>query len=35
MDAGAVQRLLENGLLTADALDKADEATIKTLIYPV
>ncbi|XP_059432517.1 endonuclease III homolog 1, chloroplastic-like isoform X2 [Corylus avellana] len=32
---GAIQRLLQNGLLTADAIDKADEATIKTLIYPV
>ncbi|KAK4783887.1 hypothetical protein SAY86_018255 [Trapa natans] len=32
---GAVQRLLENGLLTAEALDKADETTIRTLIYPV
>ncbi|KAL5543241.1 hypothetical protein UlMin_010951 [Ulmus minor] len=32
---GAIQRLLENDLLTADALDKADEATIKSLIYPV
>ncbi|XP_059632882.1 endonuclease III homolog 1, chloroplastic-like [Cornus florida] len=32
---GAIQRLLENGLLTADAIDKADEATIKSLIYPV
>ncbi|GLT75757.1 hypothetical protein SLA2020_474560 [Shorea laevis] len=33
--AGAIQRLLQNGLLTADAIDKADEATIKSLIYPV
>nr|GMD72366.1 endonuclease III homolog 1, chloroplastic-like isoform X2 [Ipomoea batatas] len=33
--AGAVQRLLQNDLLTADAIDKADEATIKSLIYPV
>ncbi|GMY32433.1 endonuclease III homolog 1, chloroplastic-like isoform X2 [Fagus crenata] len=32
---GAIQRLLQNGLLTADAIDKADEATIKSLIYPV
>ena len=32
---GAIQRLLQNGLLTADAIDKVDEATIKSLIYPV
>ncbi|XP_031384064.1 endonuclease III homolog 1, chloroplastic-like isoform X2 [Punica granatum] len=32
---GAIQRLIENGLLSADALEKAEEATIKTLIYPV
>ncbi|CAH9108880.1 unnamed protein product [Cuscuta europaea] len=32
---GAIQRLLQNCLLTADAIDKADEATIKSLIYPV
>ncbi|XP_022145216.1 endonuclease III homolog 1, chloroplastic-like isoform X2 [Momordica charantia] len=32
---GAATRLQENGLLTADAMDKADEATIKSLIYPV
>ncbi|KAL6189002.1 hypothetical protein ACLB2K_040392 [Fragaria x ananassa] len=32
---GAVQRLLQNGLLSADAIDKGDEATIKSLIYPV
>ncbi|KAF3455762.1 hypothetical protein FNV43_RR00404 [Rhamnella rubrinervis] len=32
---GAIQRLLQNGLLTADAIVKADEATIKSLIYPV
>ncbi|GAY68022.1 hypothetical protein CUMW_260920 [Citrus unshiu] len=31
----AIQRLLQNGLLTAEAIDKADEATIKDLIYPV
>ncbi|XP_075085430.1 endonuclease III homolog 1, chloroplastic isoform X3 [Nicotiana tabacum] len=31
----ANQRLLENGLLSADSMDKADEVTIKTLIYPV
>ena len=33
--AGAIQRLLQNDLLDADAIDKADEATIKSLIYPV
>ncbi|KAF7150790.1 hypothetical protein RHSIM_Rhsim02G0076600 [Rhododendron simsii] len=33
--AGAIQRLLQNGLLTPDAIDQADEATIKSLIYPV
>ncbi|KAF5452001.1 hypothetical protein F2P56_027043, partial [Juglans regia] len=32
---GAIQRLLQNGLLAADTIDKADEATIKGLIYPV
>lgn len=32
---GATQRLRQNGLLTADALNKADEETIKKLIYPV
>ncbi|GAV90068.1 HHH domain-containing protein/HhH-GPD domain-containing protein [Cephalotus follicularis] len=32
---GAIQRLLQNDLLTANAIDKADEATIKDLIYPV
>ncbi|XP_043699593.1 endonuclease III homolog 1, chloroplastic-like isoform X2 [Telopea speciosissima] len=32
---GAIQRLLQNGLLTADAIVDADEATIKSLIYPV
>ncbi|KAL3359622.1 hypothetical protein AABB24_016254 [Solanum stoloniferum] len=31
----ANQRLLENGLLSADTMDKAHEATIKSLIYPV
>ncbi|XP_019236994.1 PREDICTED: endonuclease III homolog 2, chloroplastic-like isoform X2 [Nicotiana attenuata] len=31
----ANQRLLENGLLSADSMDKADEVTIKSLIYPV
>lgn len=32
---GAVQRLLQNGLLAPHSIDKADEETIKTLIYPV
>ncbi|KAF1899228.1 hypothetical protein Lal_00019352 [Lupinus albus] len=32
---GAIQRLLQNGLLTPDALNDADEETIKKLIYPV
>ncbi|GAB4842955.1 alpha,alpha-trehalase nth1 [Ancistrocladus abbreviatus] len=32
---GAIQRLSENGLLTPDAIDKANEETIKSLIYPV
>ncbi|KAK7335833.1 hypothetical protein VNO80_27904 [Phaseolus coccineus] len=32
---GATQRLRENGLLTAEAMNKADEETIKNLIYPV
>uniref|UniRef100_A0A7C9CGL5 Endonuclease III homolog n=1 Tax=Opuntia streptacantha TaxID=393608 RepID=A0A7C9CGL5_OPUST len=32
---GAIQRLLENGLLDPYAIDKADEGAIKTLIYPV
>uniref|UniRef100_A0A0A0KU72 DNA-(apurinic or apyrimidinic site) lyase n=1 Tax=Cucumis sativus TaxID=3659 RepID=A0A0A0KU72_CUCSA len=32
---GAALRLQESGLLTADAMDKADEETIKSLIYPV
>ncbi|KAJ4723334.1 Endonuclease III-like [Melia azedarach] len=32
---GAIQRLLQNGLLTAETIDKTDEATIKDLIYPV
>ncbi|KAK6780948.1 hypothetical protein RDI58_023132 [Solanum bulbocastanum] len=31
----ANQRLLENGLLRAYTMDKADEATIMSLIYPV
>ncbi|KAK2976799.1 hypothetical protein RJ640_015794 [Escallonia rubra] len=34
-DTGAIQRLLENGLLTAEAIDNAEEDTIKSLIYPV
>ncbi|KAH7572783.1 hypothetical protein JRO89_XS03G0011500 [Xanthoceras sorbifolium] len=33
--AGAIERLQQNGLLTAEAIDKADEDTIKDLIYPV
>ncbi|KAH0668170.1 endonuclease III homolog 1, chloroplastic [Solanum tuberosum] len=32
---GAIQRLLQNGLLAADAIDSANEETIKSLIYPV
>ncbi|KAK6157916.1 hypothetical protein DH2020_012164 [Rehmannia glutinosa] len=32
---GAIQRLLQNNLLTAEAIDKADEGEIKELIYPV
>ncbi|KAK1378929.1 Endonuclease III-like [Heracleum sosnowskyi] len=32
---GAIQRLLENDLLTADSIEKADEDTIKSMIYPV
>ncbi|XP_057456279.1 endonuclease III homolog 1, chloroplastic isoform X1 [Lotus japonicus] len=32
---GAIQRLLQNDLLTADAINNADEETIKKLIYPV
>ncbi|VFQ92111.1 unnamed protein product [Cuscuta campestris] len=32
---GAIQRLLQNGLLEPHTIDKADEETIKTLIYPV
>ncbi|XP_055829335.1 endonuclease III homolog 1, chloroplastic-like isoform X1 [Solanum dulcamara] len=32
---GAIQRLLQNGLLSADAIDSANEETIKSLIYPV
>ncbi|THG17516.1 hypothetical protein TEA_011428 [Camellia sinensis var. sinensis] len=33
--AGAIQRLIQNGLLTPDAIDKVDEAIISSLIYPV
>ncbi|KAJ0036090.1 hypothetical protein Pint_25739 [Pistacia integerrima] len=33
--AGAIQRLLQNDLLTAEAIDRAHEAAIKDLIYPV
>ncbi|KAK7257870.1 hypothetical protein RIF29_32162 [Crotalaria pallida] len=32
---GAIQRLLQNDLLTPDAMNNADEETIKKLIYPV
>ncbi|KAH6837391.1 DNA glycosylase superfamily protein [Perilla frutescens var. hirtella] len=32
---GAIQRLLQNDLLTAETIDKADEGVIKELIYPV
>ncbi|KAI3457668.1 hypothetical protein Pfo_014331 [Paulownia fortunei] len=32
---GAIQRLLQNDLLTAEAIDKANEGAIKELIYPV
>ncbi|XP_020236005.1 endonuclease III homolog 1, chloroplastic [Cajanus cajan] len=32
---GAIQRLLQSGLLTAEAINNADEETIKKLIYPV
>ncbi|XP_065869306.1 endonuclease III homolog 1, chloroplastic isoform X2 [Euphorbia lathyris] len=32
---GAIQRLHQNNLLTADSIDKANETTIKDLIYPV
>ncbi|ESQ36326.1 hypothetical protein EUTSA_v10007955mg [Eutrema salsugineum] len=31
----AVERLRHNGLLTPEAIEKADESTIKELIYPV
>lgn len=33
--AGAVERLLQNGLLDPYSIEKADEETIKNLIYPV
>ncbi|PNY15235.1 endonuclease iii-like protein 1-like [Trifolium pratense] len=32
---GAIQRLLQNDLLTPDAINNAEEETIKKLIYPV
>jgi hypothetical protein len=32
---GAIQRLLQNDLLTPDAIHNAEEETIKQLIYPV
>ncbi|XP_010242747.1 PREDICTED: endonuclease III homolog 1, chloroplastic isoform X2 [Nelumbo nucifera] len=32
---GAIQRLLQNGLLAADSIDNVDEAKIRSLIYPV
>ncbi|KAI3772582.1 hypothetical protein L6452_03772 [Arctium lappa] len=32
---GAIQRLLENDLLKAETIEKADESTLKNLIYPV
>ncbi|KAG8387122.1 hypothetical protein BUALT_Bualt03G0220400 [Buddleja alternifolia] len=32
---GAIQKLLQNDLLTAETIDKADEGLIKDLIYPV
>ncbi|XAR54710.1 DNA-(apurinic or apyrimidinic site) lyase [Bertholletia excelsa] len=32
---GAIGRLLQNNLLTPEAIEKADEATVKDLIYPV
>ncbi|PIN17446.1 Endonuclease III [Handroanthus impetiginosus] len=32
---GAIQRLLQNNLLTAEAIDKADESALKDVIYPV
>ncbi|CAJ1933315.1 unnamed protein product [Sphenostylis stenocarpa] len=35
LSIGAIQRLLENDLLTAEAIDNVDEDTVKKLIYPV
>ncbi|GMN59412.1 hypothetical protein TIFTF001_028511 [Ficus carica] len=35
LNSGAIQRLLQNDLLTAEAIDKGDEEKMKTLIYPV
>ena len=35
LNSGAIQRLLQNDLLTAEAIDKGDEEKLKTLIYPV
>ncbi|GMN59410.1 hypothetical protein TIFTF001_028509 [Ficus carica] len=35
LNAEALQRLLQNDLLTAETIDKGDEETIKNLIYPV
>ncbi|XP_022853142.1 endonuclease III homolog 1, chloroplastic-like [Olea europaea var. sylvestris] len=32
---GAIQRLLQNDILTAEAIDRSDEVTIKNLLYPV
>lgn len=32
---GAIQRLLQNDLLSAEAINKADEGAIKELIHPV
>ncbi|XP_074339641.1 endonuclease III homolog 1, chloroplastic-like isoform X2 [Apium graveolens] len=32
---GAIQRLLENNLLTADSIERSNEDTIKSMIYPV
>ncbi|XP_027909405.1 endonuclease III homolog 1, chloroplastic-like [Vigna unguiculata] len=32
---GAIQRLLQNDLLTAEAINNVDEETVKKLIYPV
>lgn len=33
--AAAIHRLHQNGFLTPEAVDKADESTIRELIYPV